>query len=130
MSDIIEAQIELRNPEDLGPCELRFGHPHTGLGGGYHKRPGVGESQCGGEVDWKAKVRRLERCLLQLHGPEVARRRGGGIGWRGRADGNGAGAGVWARHGNGSNPWSVKVATMIVAKQNRSIGRGSIPCPP
>ena len=54
VSDIIEAYIELRNPEDLGPCELRFGHPHAGLGGGHHQRPGVGESQGGGEVDWKA----------------------------------------------------------------------------
>jgi len=33
-------------------------------------------------------------------------------------------------HGGGSNPWSIKVATMIVAKQTRSIGRGSIPSPP
>ena len=54
VSDIIEAYIQLRNPEDLGPCELRFGHPHAGLGGGHHQRPGVGESQGGGEVDWKA----------------------------------------------------------------------------
>ncbi len=59
--------------------------------------------------------------------------RGGGIGVCGRAGGNGDGAGVdwvWARHGNGANPWRIKVATMIVAKQNRSIGRGSILFPP
>src|SRR5208282_5163725 len=57
---------------------------------------------------------------------------GGGIGGCGWAGGNddGGGAGDWARHGGGSNPWSIKVATMIVAKQTRSIGRGSIPSSP
>src|SRR5271157_4614531 len=54
------------------------------------------------------------------------------IGGWGGAGGNddGGGAGDWARHGGGSNPWSIKVATMIVAKQTRSIGRGSIPSSP
>ena len=62
--------------------------------------------------------------------PKSLAGRGGGIGRCGRAGGNGAGDAVWVRHGHGSNPWSIKVATMIVAKRNRSIGRGSIPCPP
>ena len=43
MSDIVGAQIELRNPENLGPRELCFGHPDAGLGGGHDQRPGVGE---------------------------------------------------------------------------------------
>ena len=91
--DIIDAHVELRNPEDLGPRELRFGHPDAGLGGGHDQRPGVGEPQGRGEVDRKAKVGRLERCGLQLHGPKSLAGRGGGIGRCGRAGGNGAGDG-------------------------------------
>ena len=40
--DIIGAHHERWNPEDLGSCELRFGDPHTGLGGGHDQGPGVG----------------------------------------------------------------------------------------
>ena len=43
--DIIDADVESGNPEDLGPRELRFGHPDAGLGGGHDQRPGVGEPQ-------------------------------------------------------------------------------------
>ncbi len=51
VSDIIRAQIQLRNPEDLGSRELGFGHPDTRLGGGHKQRSRIGEPQCRGEVD-------------------------------------------------------------------------------
>ena len=56
VTDVIAAYVQLRNPEDLGPCELRFSHPDTGLRGGHDERPSVGESQGGGQIDWKPKV--------------------------------------------------------------------------
>ena len=56
MPDIISARYKCRDPEDLGPRELCFGHPDTGLGGGHDQRPGVGEPQGGGEVDREAEV--------------------------------------------------------------------------
>ena len=65
--DIIDAEHERGNPEELGPCELRFGDPDSGLGGGHDQRPGVGESQGGGEADREGEVRRLQRRRLQLH---------------------------------------------------------------
>ena len=74
--DIIDADHERGDPEDLGPRELRLGHPDAGLGGGHDQRPGVGEPQGGGEVDREAKVGRLQRGGLQLHRTEVARRPG------------------------------------------------------
>ena len=67
VSDIIAADVQLRNPEDLGPRELCFGDPDAGLGGGHDQRPGVGEPQGGGEVDRKAEVGRLQRRGLELH---------------------------------------------------------------
>ena len=66
VSDVVEADVERGNPEHLGPCELGLGHPHAGLGGGDDQRPGVGESQSGGEVDREAEVGRLERGGLQV----------------------------------------------------------------
>ena len=43
MPDIIGAKHERRDPENLGPRELCFRHPHTGLGGGHDQRPGIAE---------------------------------------------------------------------------------------
>ena len=39
--EIIEADVERGDPENLGPCELGFGHPHAGLRGGHDQRPGI-----------------------------------------------------------------------------------------
>ena len=43
MADVVRTQVELRNPENLGPCQLRLGHPDARLGGGNDQRSGVGE---------------------------------------------------------------------------------------
>ena len=64
--DVVEADVERGNPEDLGPRELGLGDPDAGLRGGDDQRPGVGEPQRGGEVDREAKVGRLQRRGLQL----------------------------------------------------------------
>ena len=37
--DIIGTEIELRDPEDLGPCQFRLGHPHAGLRGRHDQGP-------------------------------------------------------------------------------------------
>ncbi len=68
VSDIIAADVQLRNPEDLGPRELCFGDPDAGLGSGHDQRPGVGEPQGGGEVDREANVSRLKRRCFEVHG--------------------------------------------------------------
>ena len=41
--EIIEADVEGRDPENLGPRELGFGHPHAGLRGRHDQRPGIAE---------------------------------------------------------------------------------------
>ncbi len=64
--DVIAAQVQLRNPENLGPCELRLGHPDAGLGGGHDQGPGVGESQGGGQVDRKPQVVRRQGAGLSI----------------------------------------------------------------
>ena len=89
--DIIGTNHERRNPEDLGPRELRFGHPHTGLRGGHDQRPGVGKTQGGGEVDRKAKVVRLQR--RAAFSCTAIGSRGAGGGTRGLVDG-GKGCGM------------------------------------
>ena len=48
------------DPEDLGLGQLGLGDPDPGLGRGHDQRPGVGELQCGGEVDREAQVGRAQ----------------------------------------------------------------------
>ncbi len=75
VSDIIGANHQRGDPENLGPGELCFGHPHTGLGSGHDQRAGVGEPQGGGKIDRKAHVVGLERRRFELCGHLVQRRR-------------------------------------------------------
>ena len=71
--DIVVADHERGNPEDLGPGQLGFGHPHTGLGGRYNQRPSIAQPQCGREVDRQAEVGRFQRRLLELDGQRLGR---------------------------------------------------------
>ncbi len=71
--DVIGAHHQCRNPQDLGPRELCFRHPDTGLCSSHDQRPGIGEPQRGGEVDRKPIVARLQRRRFQLHGHQVRR---------------------------------------------------------
>ena len=67
VADVVDAEHDRGDPEDLGPRELGLGHPDAGLRGGHDQRPGVGEPQGGGEVDREAEVGRLQRRRLQRH---------------------------------------------------------------
>ncbi len=58
--DIIGANHEHRDPENLGPRELRFGDPYTGLRGRHDQRPSIAQSEGGREVDGQADVRGFE----------------------------------------------------------------------
>ena len=71
--DVIGADHERRDPENLGPCQLCFGDPYTGLGGGHDQRPGIAQPQRGREVDRQADVGGFEEALLQLHGQRFGR---------------------------------------------------------
>ena len=87
--DVVGAEVERGDPEDLGPRELRLGHPDAGLRGGHDQRPGVGEPQGGGQVDRKAEVGRLQRRGLEprrelaLHGCQDRTSRAWFLIWRG-----------------------------------------------
>ena len=40
MSDVIEADVDCRNPEDLGPRQLRLGDPRSGLSRSHDQKAG------------------------------------------------------------------------------------------
>ena len=56
VADVVEADVERGNPEDLGLGQLGLGDPDAGLRRGHDQRPGVGEPQGGGEVDREPDV--------------------------------------------------------------------------
>ena len=67
VADVVEADVEVGNPEDLGLRQLGLGDPDPGLRRGHDQRPGVGEPQGGGEVDRESDVVRIERRGLHVH---------------------------------------------------------------
>ena len=66
VAEVVEADVERGDPEDLGLRQLGLGDPDPGLRRGHDQRPGVGEPQRGGQVDREAEVGRLERRGRQL----------------------------------------------------------------
>ncbi len=73
--EVSEAEVEIREPEDLGLLELGLGHPGACLGGGDDQRPGVGQPQSRGQVDREANVAGFQRRQFQLHDFPPRRRR-------------------------------------------------------
>ena len=61
VADVVEADVEVGDPEDLGLGQLGLGDPDPGLRRGHDQRPGVGEPQRGGQVDREPEVGRRER---------------------------------------------------------------------
>ena len=45
VADVVEADVERRDPEDLGLGQVGLGDPDAGLRRGHDQRPGVGEPQ-------------------------------------------------------------------------------------
>ena len=61
VADVVEADVERRDPEDLGLSEVGLGDPDAGLGRGHDHRPGVGEPQGRRQVDREPEVVRQRR---------------------------------------------------------------------
>ena len=73
--DVIGAEHDRGNPENLGPRELRLGDPDARLGGGNDQRSGVREPQGRRKVDRKGQVGRLKGCRFERHSRVIIRRR-------------------------------------------------------
>ncbi len=56
MTKIVKPHLDGRQPKHVGLVKPRDGHAHTLRRDRDRKRLGVGESQCGGEIDWQGLV--------------------------------------------------------------------------
>ena len=54
VAKVVEGDVEVGDPEDLGLGQLGLGDPDPGLRRGHDQGPGVGEPQGGREVDREA----------------------------------------------------------------------------
>ena len=64
VADVVEADVECGEPEDLGPRQLGLGDPDPGLCRGHDQRPGVGKPQGSGESDREADIGCIRRARL------------------------------------------------------------------